>query len=360
MTRSATGASLARDPDGVGSGPGPGAPRRVLVVSADMGGGHHATGRALQEGVERHWPGSEVRWVDTLDAMGSWVGPVFRRIYVANVQSMPWLYEFFYTSLWRHRWFASVSKGLVAAWSGRRLATTVERFDPDLILSTYPLGSAGLAWLRRNRSLPVPVGAWVSDFAPHPFWLYRDLDATFVMHPAARPMAELAEPGIVLAVTGPPVEGRFHPGDRLAERRRLGLRADAFVALVSCGSYGFGAVREAVSALLRAGESIQVVVACGSNRRLRAELSGLGLPTGRLLPLGWTDEMPAWTRAADVVVTNAGGATALEAMASARPVVMYRPIAAHGVANAALMSLSGLAETCSRPESLSALVAAMA
>ncbi|HEY3505718.1 MAG TPA: WS/DGAT domain-containing protein [Actinocatenispora sp.] len=339
---------------------GEGTPRRVLVVSADMGGGHHATGRALEEDVERHWPGSEVRWVDTLDTMGHWVGPLFRRIYVANVRTTPWLYEFFYSTLWRHRWFASASKGFVAGWSGRRLAGEVERFDPDLILSTYPLGSAGLAWLRRNRMLPVPVGAWVSDFAPHPFWLYRDLDTTYLMHPAALPMAELAEPGIRARATVPTVESRFHPGDPLVERKTLGLSTDRFVVLVSCGAYGFGAVTEAVDALLAVGDRVQVVVACARNEQLRADLAARDLPAERLVPLGWTPDMAGLTRAADLVVTNAGGATALEALASGRPVVMYRPIAAHGAANAALMALSGLAETCSRPAALTALVSAMA
>jgi len=332
----------------------------VLVVSADMGGGHHATGRALEESVERHWPGSEVRWIDTLDTMGRWVGPVFRRIYVANVQRTPWLYEFFYASLWRHPWFAAASKSALASWAGRRLATEVERFDPDLIVSTYPLGSAGLAWLRRRRMLPVPVGAWVSDFAPHPFWLYRDLDATFLMHRAALPTAELSEPGIPALATVPTVERRYHPGDPQLDRPELGLPAEAFVVLVSCGAYAFGAVTEAVDALLAADGRIQVVVACGRNEALRSALLARGLPGARLLPLGWVPDTAPLVRAADLVVTNAGGATALEALATGRAVVMYRPIAAHGSANAALMTAVGLAETCTRPEQLTALVSALA
>lgn len=339
---------------------GDGTPRRVLVVSADMGGGHNATGRALAERVEDHWPGSEIRWVDTLDAMGSWVGPVFRQVYVTNVRVTPWLYELFYNALWRYPWFADAAKGFVAAWSGRRLATVVEQFDPDLILSTYPMGSAGLAWLRRHRSLPVPVGAWVSDFAPHPFWLYRELDTTYLMHDTAVPAAKLAEPGISVAVTAPTVESRFHPGAAAEARAQLGLAADRFVVLVSCGAYGFGAVTEAVDALLAAGDGVQVVAVCGRNRRLHAALAARDVPPSRLLVLGWCDDMPALSRAADLVVTNAGGATSLEAVASGRPVVMYRPIAAHGTANAALMSFSGLADTCTRPEALTALVSALA
>jgi UDP-N-acetylglucosamine:LPS N-acetylglucosamine transferase len=56
--------------------------------------------------------------------------------------------------------------------------------------------------------------------------------------------------------------------------------------------------------------------------------------------------MPAYTIAADVVVTNAGGATGLEALACGRPVLMHRPIAAHGRANAQLMADAGLAMVC--------------
>lgn len=331
-------------------------PRRVLVVSANIGGGHHATGRALQERVQRRWPGACVQWVDTLDVMGAWVGPAFRHIYVTNVEVTPWLYEFFYSSLWRHRWFADASKRFVGAWAGRRLAGVIEAFDPDLIVSTYPLGSAGLAWLRERRGLGVPVGAWVSDFAPHPFWVYPQLDLTLVVHPAALPVAAAAAPGTATAVCAPPVASSFHPGDRCAARSRYGLDPDRPIVLITCGSFGFGAVVEAARELATIDDLVQVVAVCGRNRRLIDRLARLGLPQERLLSLGWVDDMPILLRAADIVVTNAGGATALEAVATDRPVVMYRPIAAHGVANAALMTVCGLAETCSTLDELRACV----
>jgi hypothetical protein len=92
--------------------------RRVLVVSADVGGGHDATARALQERVGQVWPGSTVKSVDTLAVMGPGVGPAFRGTYVANVQVTPWLYEFFYASLWRHRWFTAASKRFVVRGRG--------------------------------------------------------------------------------------------------------------------------------------------------------------------------------------------------------------------------------------------------
>src|SRR6266566_687821 len=157
-------------------------PQRVLIVSANMGEGHNATGRALDQAVRARWPGVTVEWLDTLDAMGRGVGPVFRGIYVTNVRRTPWLYEFFYHAIQRYRWFARASKRFVGAWCGRRMAGHVARFRPDLILCTYPLGSCGLAWLRRHRDLRTPMGAWVSDFSPHPFWVHAELDLNLVMH----------------------------------------------------------------------------------------------------------------------------------------------------------------------------------
>jgi WS/DGAT/MGAT family acyltransferase len=330
--------------------------RRVLVVSADIGGGHDATGRALEERVHALWPGSRVRWVDTLDVMGPGVGRGFRRTYVTNVAMTPWLYEFFWASLWRHRWFATTSKWFTGAWAGRRLAPAIEAFDPDLIVSTYPLGSAGLAWLRRHRGLDVPMGAWVSDFAPHPFWVYPQLDLDVVVHPSALPVAAVAAPGAPLGVCAPPVLGRFHPGDQAEAARRCGLDPDRAPVVVACGSYGFGSVEEAIAALVGIGDAVQVVAVCGRNGALADRLEALDAPPGRLVVRRWVDDMPTLLRAARLLVTNAGGATALEAWATGTPVVMYRPIAAHGAANAALMTAAGLAETAQDPAALVACV----
>lgn len=328
----------------------------MLIVSANMGEGHNATGRALDEAVQALWPGVEVRWLDTLDVMGRGVGPVFRQIYVTNVQTTPRLYEFFYGSIERYRWFARASKRFVGAWCGRRLVPHLREFQPDLIVSTYPLGSAGLAWLRTHRDLRTPIGAWVSDFSPHPFWIYHELDLNFVMHDVAVEPAQRWVRGARVQVSAPPVVSRFAPGDRAAARAELELPQDKFVALVSCGAFGFGSVESAARTLLAASDDVVVVVACGRNEPLRRRVLRDGDHGGRLRALGWTDQMPALTVASDVVVTNAGGATSLEALACGRAVLMYQPIAAHGRANAALMATAGLAEVCPDEERLTAAV----
>lgn len=320
-----------------------------------MGAGHDAAARALGAAARRRWPGCELAWADTLQVMGMGVGPTFRAFYVGNVRYTPSLYEFYFNANWRFRWFAESSKAFVGAWCGPRLERRIKTFEPDLVISTYPLGSAGLAWLRRHSRLDVPVEVWVCDFAPHPFWVYEELDIHFVMHEIAIASARAVAPTSSVRVAAPPVEPRFTPGDRSAARASLDLPPDDFVAFISCGSLGFGAVEDATRTMLDVGGNVTVLVVAGRNERLRTRLGALDPGDGRLRVLGWVDDVPTLLRASDVVVTNAGGATSLEALATQTPVVMFQPIAAHGRANAEYMMRAGLADLCESPDQLTAL-----
>lgn len=320
-------------------------PRRVLLISATIGEGHNATARAVEEAARRLWPGCEVQWLDALRIMGRWVPGTFNWIYATNVETTPWLYDFFYDSLWRYRWFANASRRFVGAWCGPLLRREVIGARPDLIVSTYPLGTAGLDWMRRRGELTkVPVTAVVSDFAPHPFWVYPEIDLHQVMSSASLRAMYRAEPDAVGAVCAPPVRRDFRPRDRISARDRFDVPAADFVVLISCGALGFGAVERAADAALRVDGVSRVLAVCGRNEPIRRRLAERGDP--RLVPIGWTDDMPGLLACSDVVVTNAGGATALEALACGRAVVMFEPIAGHGRANAELMAEAGLAELC--------------
>ena len=321
-----------------------------------MGEGHNATGHALEEAARETWSGVEVEWVKTLQLMGPGVGPVLRRLYETNVEHTPWAYEFFYDQTRERRWFAQSSKGVIGAWAGRGLEGPIASWRPDAIISTYPMGTAGLAWLRAHRDLRTPLGAWVSDFAPHPFWVFREMDLTLVMHEVAVPPAQRLVPGARVAVSAPPVRRRFRPLPRNDAHRALGLPEDAFVGLISGGSLGFGDVAAAAGIVLSASRRAVAVVVCGHNVRARRELLREGDRGGRLRAMGWVDDMPQLYAAADAVITNAGGATALEALACGRGVLMYRPIAAHGRANAALMAEAELAQVLNHPDELRQVV----
>jgi UDP-N-acetylglucosamine:LPS N-acetylglucosamine transferase len=333
------------------------APRRLLVISATTGQGHNAAAAAVEEQAGRLWPGCEIRRVDTLDAMGPVLGPALGLAHRVSADRTPWLSGLCYRRLWRQPWFAETSGRLTGAWAGRALRPVVAEFLPDLVVSTYPLGTAGLDWLRRRGGLDLPVAAIVADFVPHPFRVYPEIDLHYVAsEPGLRAMW-LARPDTRGAVGAPPVVSAFHPvgtEDRAAARAAFGLPPDRPVVLISLGPAGSGSVRRAVRGALAADPGTCVVVACGRNEALRRRLVGGTEPTARLVALGWTDRMPELISAADVVITGAGGASALEALATSRPVLLFEPVAGHGEVNAALMEQAGLGRVCADPVQLTA------
>jgi len=153
----------------------------------------------------------------------------------------------------------------MGSWFGRGMQAPTSAFDPDVIVSTYPLGSAGLRWLRGRGRLSMPIGAWIPALCPHPSWLYRNLDITYVMHAFSLEVAVKAEPGMRVAVGALPVRDAFAPAEQAAARERLGLGA----------SLAFGRLDRAVTAVLAAGPDVQ---AGRGLRPQRAPAPGTGRP----------------------------------------------------------------------------------
>ena len=218
-------------------------------------------------------------------------------------------------------------------------------------MATFPEGITGLGRLRRRGALPMPAVAVMADPAPHPLWVDPALDLHLVSTSAAAALVRRAAPTAQVRVAALPVSSRFAPPPVEAVRDRP-------LVYVSCGSMAFGDLAAACSAVLDAGAD--VLVTCGRNSRVRRRLLQLARrhPRGAAMQVvDWVDDPAAATAACDIVVTNAAGATTLEALACARPLLLFAPIPGHGRATAALLADAGLARVCPEPEDLHTAVA---
>jgi UDP-N-acetylglucosamine:LPS N-acetylglucosamine transferase len=310
----------------------------VLIVSASMGAGHDGAARELQGRLERR--GDTVVVVDLLDLFPIRFGRVLRASYRFQLRFAPWSYELAYRLLAtpvRVLWSPIVA--LTSTTIRGRLGAVLRRTQPDVVVSTYPLASMALGRMRAKRWLRVPVMTYLTDFAVHPLWIHPGVDRHVAVSPASSSMA--SERDARDTRTGAPlVRDDFRSGmpSRVAARARLQVDADAVAVLVVAGSWGIGDVRETVAAIERCG-AYQPIVVCGRDDALRARLTRA---SATATVLGWTDDMPGCMAAADVLVENAGGLSAMEAFAAGLPVVTYRPIAGHGRDNAETMAASGV------------------
>ena len=322
------------------------------MLSAPVGEGHVAAARVLAARMRALWPDAVVCEVEGTAA------PRRDRFLAAawahTMRRAPWLYGIGYGLLVRCRPLARVCKAVTAARLGRSLAATVAAHRPDLVVSTYPMTSGGLDWLRRRRGLRARTVAVVTDVAVHPFWVWAGVDETWTLLPASAEQARAVEPRADVRVAPPPVDPQFRAADRAAARAACGLQGAGLLVLVTGGSLGLGGLEAVVDAVLAAGGDVRAVVLCGRDERLRARLGRRGLPSTRLVALGWTDRVPSLVAAADVVLTTAGGMIASEALAAGRPVLFAAPVPGHGRAGARMTAAAGLGVVCTRPADVTA------
>ena len=300
---------------------------RALILSAPIGAGHDTAARGVAAELEAR--GYHVEVDDGLALLGGRVEGFVVGGYRFQLDRAAWSWRALY---WLARWslvIRLVGAGL-ALVGGARLVGRIDASRATLVVSTYPLVSAALASLRRAGRLPVRCATIVTDVDPHPAWIHSTLDANLTVGEAGR--------GRV--VVRPPVAA-WQPsaGTRAVIRARFGVSPTAKVVLIVGGAWGVGDLEGAARASLDAG--LEAVVVCGHNAPLAERLKTVaGLE--RALVVGYSRDLPGLMAAADVLIQNAGGLTCLEAFQAGLPVVMYRPLAGHGTANARRMRHLGL------------------
>jgi UDP-N-acetylglucosamine:LPS N-acetylglucosamine transferase len=321
-------------------------PRRVLIISAAMGDGHDAAATALSELMETSWRGCTIERLDTMELRGSAFAKAVQRSYNLQLSLVPWSYELSYAWFSRSARSAQAARALAGEFFGRRLAKVIAAKEPDLVVSTYPFGSAALDWLKRKKDLSVPIVTYVPAFHVSPLWVYRGVDLHLVMYGTAADDALLPGCEASVRVAAPPVRAGFGAFGRGEAREMLGLPATDFVVLMSGGAWGLGNIARGAAALLRLEPPVHVVAVCGRNAGLESEMRSLAAApglAGSLTVYGYVSTMPQMMAAADVVVTNGAGMTVLEALWTPRPVVAFAPLAGHGTASTAEMVRRDLA-----------------
>jgi 1,2-diacylglycerol 3-beta-galactosyltransferase len=174
----------------------------------------------------------------------------------------------------------------------------------------------------------VPVITVITDLGKvHESWLVPNADAVVV--PAREVYQRALSRGVSparLHLLGHPIHPKFDDvtGTKAKLREELRLPPDVPVVMLMAGGEGGGKLLSTALALARARLPVELVVVCGRNEPLEQRLRELApsLPTP-VHVLGFTDKIPEYFRAVDLLVTKAGPGTLAEANAAQLPVVVY-------------------------------------
>ncbi len=326
---------------------------RILILFCEEGEGHAAAARVLAR--ELAETGAEPVVEDAMKrGLGRLIPLVSRDAYHLQVRRMRWTYGveyWFFAKFPPGRWLAR--RGL-ALFGGRPLRRLIDEVAPDLVVSTHPAVTNVLGVLRRRRKLRVPAVATVTDFGVHGLWAHPGVDLHLVMHDAVLPAVERIAGKERATVVAPIVAPEFAlDRPRADARRALGLPPERPVVLVSGGGWGVGDLATPVAGALAA-SGVTVVCLTGRNELMRRRVERRFAGEPRLHVVPFTDRMPEYLAAADVLVDASLGVTCLEALRAGCRVVACCAPPGHSRDNARALARLGLAEIASSASELTA------
>lgn len=298
-------------------------PPHVVFLFSDTGGGHRSAAEAVIEAL--HLEYGEAVTTEMVDIFKQYAPRPFKNMpdwypKIVRVQQV-WGLGYRLSNGDRR---ARLLMGSAYPYVRRSMATLVQKHPCDLYVSVHPLANVPI--LRTLGTKRPPYITVVTDLVTtHALWYHRQTDLCLVpTEEAAKRAIKFGLRPDQVRVVGLPVADRFCqlPEDRTELRRRLGWPQAIPVILLVGGGEGMGPLEKTARAIASARLPAGLVVIAGRNAQLKARLEAYQweIPT---FIYGFTREMPALMRAADVLVTKAGPGTISEAFNAGLPMVLY-------------------------------------
>ncbi len=311
-------------------------PPRILIITAAFGEGHNSAARNLALALDSMGAATQVSDPCMLGSprFTSLVAAAYRYC----ITHFPRLWAFIYRST--DRCDFSRKRSPIMGAPENALAVLIGEFQPDVIVSTFPLYPYFLPRIFESTGKKLPVFTIITDSIEiNASWLRLPTDFWLVTDPATRDgMIRHGLPPEKVVDTGFPVNPSFsklipvEPNDPCDPFRIL---------------YFPTARRKLLGdhcrALLDASPAITLTIVMGRNVRLLYRVAREIRKTHprRVRLIGWTRKVPQFLNSHHLVVGKAGGATSHEAIAARCPMLIHHLVPGQEEGNLRLLESIG-------------------
>ncbi len=303
----------------------------VLLLSAPIGSGHRLAAEALEQAFADR-PEVEVIHGNIFDFFPQLLGKAFLGTYLWILKCCPWLYKLAYS--WGNKqggslWLRELLNRLLARLGGSYLRSV----QPDAVIATHAT-PAGIIGYYKKQHPDLWLGAVVTDFTIHRWWVCDGVDTYFIADELLRDKLETTAD---IQATGIPVRQQFMiKHDKQKCREFFGWDENERVCLLMGGGEGLLPMSEIITALQRAAlKNLRVVAVTGHNEALAEKLSEKYGATAEIY--GFREDVPQLMAGADMIITKAGGLTSAEVLASGLDLLIYKPLPGQEEGNAAFL-----------------------
>ncbi len=300
---------------------------RILLLSCNTGEGHNSTAKAV--GYVLRARGVQCDMEDSLSYLSPEISKFICNWHVRIYRYMPPVFDVGYRTFehFKPKPTGATKIYKLLALGAERLAQRIRAGGYDAVFCSHVFAAATLTEARRKFGVRLPSFLVTTDYTCFPMTDQCQMDGYFIPDIALK--AGFVRYGVQedrIVATGIPVRQEFYTKeDKRIARARLGLPENGRVMLLMGGSMGCGPMEKLAKKLSKNVPADTMIVAiCGSNRKLYDSM--LRIRDARLRVIGYTDQVPAFMDAADLMVTKPGGLSSTEAANKHLPMVFLNTV----------------------------------
>ena len=325
--------------------------KRILILTITAGNGHNACAKVMKNKLEELGE-CEVKIVDLLKEFSTpskvWTSDTGYSLCVSRV--LP-LYNAFFNRYLKaknyNRYKCPPQFSVMTALNG--LMQEILSFKPDVIYGTHFYCSIALTDLKLTYDLPCKTVATCLDYLVSPFWesgIGVDYFNVSVDDLTEEILSEGYRPEQLLKF-GIPVDGRtLETVDKTEAKKKLGLDENVFTFTVMFGggawSGGLKIFKQTIKALK--GKTAQVIMINGKHTRDFKKIAKMKFAENlKVINVGFTEEVPLYLSASDVVITKCRGLSSTEIINKRLPIIVTEKLPAQEKYNLDYLKEKGVA-----------------
>jgi processive 1,2-diacylglycerol beta-glucosyltransferase len=323
----------------------------ILILTTHTGGGHLNLAQALKDLLETHY---EVTIVNAQPPISELIYSSVSRHFLRYLAWQFTSTDSELSSLWLHRVLTLLSLG--------RLLSIIERVRPQLIITTHAFLSYATARAIERLQKRIPLVFQLTDLERlHMTW-FTEKHADAYLAPTREIFVQAREQGIDenrLYLTGRPVRRQFLEAPQCERNATLALlEFDPAILTIFLqgGAKGSAGIDQTVESLLSAGESVQIILAIGNNKRVASRYANIK----RVRVLPFTELIAPYMDAADIIAGKAGASFISEAFMLEKPFLVTAFIPGQETPNLRFIERHNLGWICLETTAQRELVASIA
>jgi processive 1,2-diacylglycerol beta-glucosyltransferase len=302
--------------------------KKILLMYISENSGHHRACIALEKALLMMDSKFTVKSINSFNYTNPILEKIINRTYMTVIKRKPEVWGYLYDNPVVIKKTRRL-KDKIHKYNSAKMKKLIDDFRPDVVVCTQAFPCGIIADLKRSYDIRSKLIGVLTDYAPHSYWVYNNVDAYVV--PSEDTGKRLEENGVPASKINPfgiPVDPKFYAAQNRSNLlKKHSLDDNDPVILIMGGGQGLGPTKKLISLLDRSETPLQVVAITGTNKKLYRSLIRDSLRfKKKVVVLEYSEDVHEFMSIASAIMTKPGGITTAEAMAKGLPIIIIKPL----------------------------------